>query len=86
MWYLGYFTLIPHLKYLIELFEVAPVSSWLLYDSIYTERYMALPTAEDNQAGYNHSLITSGSGERGLRSKLSLHIPGSRISGTRNGC
>ena len=41
--------------------EVAPVSSWLLYDSIYTERYMALPTTEDNAAGYNHSLITSGS-------------------------
>ena len=40
---------------------VAPVSSWLLYDSIYTERYMALPTPSDNEAGYNHSLITSGS-------------------------
>ena len=36
--------------------SVAPVSSWLLYDSIYTERYMALPT--DNVAGYNNSLIT----------------------------
>ena len=36
--------------------SVAPVSSWLLYDSIYTERYMALPS--DNVAGYNHSLIT----------------------------
>ena len=34
---------------------VAPVSSWLLYDSIYTERYMALPS--DNVAGYNNSLI-----------------------------
>jgi len=40
--------------------SVAPVSSWLLYDSIYTERYMALPTTEDNAAGYNHSLITTG--------------------------
>ena len=35
---------------------MAPVSSWLLYDSIYTERYMALPS--DNVAGYNNSLIT----------------------------
>ena len=34
---------------------MAPVSSWLLYDSIYTERYMALPS--DNTAGYNNSLI-----------------------------
>lgn len=36
--------------------SVAPVTSWLLYDSIYTERYMALP--KDNVQGYNHSLIT----------------------------
>ena len=36
--------------------SVAPVSSWLLYDSIYTERYMALP--EENTAGYEHSVIT----------------------------
>ena len=36
--------------------SVAPVSSWLLYDSIYTERYMALPS--ENVAGYNNSLIT----------------------------
>ena len=45
----------------LSYFPVAPVSSWLLYDSIYTERYMALPTPSDNEAGYNHSLITSGS-------------------------
>ena len=36
--------------------SVAPVSSWLLYDSIYTERYMALP--EENIEGYNNSVIT----------------------------
>ena len=36
--------------------SVAPVTSWLLYDSIYTERYMALPS--DNVQGYNHSVIT----------------------------
>ena len=35
--------------------SVAPVSSWLLYDSIYTERYMALP--QDNSAGYNNSVV-----------------------------
>jgi len=33
--------------------SVAPVSDWRLYDSIYTERYMKLPT--DNEAGYDAS-------------------------------
>ena len=40
---------------LVSPFLVAPVTSWLLYDSIYTERYMALPS--DNSKGYNHSAI-----------------------------
>merc|ERR1712079_994950 len=40
--------------------SVAPVSSWLLYDSIYTERYMALPSD-------NNSLIT---GIENLKTKL----------------
>ncbi len=30
--------------------SIAPVSSWRLYDSIYTERYLGLP--KDNEAGY----------------------------------
>ncbi len=30
--------------------SVAPVTNWLLYDSIYTERYMGLP--KDNHSGY----------------------------------
>lgn len=33
--------------------SVAPVSNWLLYDSIYTERYMGLP--KDNEKGYHDS-------------------------------
>jgi len=44
--------------------SVAPVSSWLLYDSIYTERYMATP--QENPEGYNNSVI---SGIEGLRGK-----------------
>ncbi len=32
---------------------VAPVTHYLFYDSIYTERYMALPTDDDNKAGYD---------------------------------
>merc|ERR1712080_169988 len=44
--------------------SVAPVTSWLLYDSIYTERYMAMP--QDNIGGYNNSVIN---GMEGLRNK-----------------
>ena len=27
---------------------VAPVTNWIYYDTIYTERYMGLPTSDDN--------------------------------------
>lgn len=33
--------------------SVAPVSAWIYYDSIYTERYMGLPTDDDNIINYN---------------------------------
>ncbi|XP_067001465.2 venom dipeptidyl peptidase 4 isoform X2 [Anabrus simplex] len=36
--------------------SVAPVTSWIYYDSIYTERYMGLP--KDNPTGYNNSDIS----------------------------
>jgi len=32
--------------------SVAPVTNWIYYDTIYTERYMGLPTAGDNARGY----------------------------------
>ena len=32
--------------------SVAPVTTWYFYDSVYTERYMALPAADDNLGGY----------------------------------
>ncbi|EDW02855.1 venom dipeptidyl peptidase 4 [Drosophila grimshawi] len=35
--------------------SVAPVTSWLYYDTIYTERYMGLPTVDDNQLKYSES-------------------------------
>jgi len=38
--------------------SVAPVTSWMYYDSIYTERYMGLPTRRDNFAGYNNTDLT----------------------------
>lgn len=31
------------------------MTDWTLYDSIYTERYMGLPTSEDNFEGYKKS-------------------------------
>ncbi|KAF5307856.1 hypothetical protein FQR65_LT06588 [Abscondita terminalis] len=34
---------------------VAPVTNFILYDSIYTERYMGLNTIEDNMEGYNNT-------------------------------
>ncbi|XP_031344560.1 venom dipeptidyl peptidase 4-like isoform X1 [Photinus pyralis] len=37
---------------------VAAVTSFRLYDTIYTERYMGLPTKEDNEQGYNNTDLT----------------------------
>jgi len=39
--------------------SVAPVTSWVFYDTIYTERYMGLPTPDDNLYGYNASDVTN---------------------------
>uniref|UniRef100_A0A182PUL1 Venom dipeptidyl peptidase 4 n=1 Tax=Anopheles epiroticus TaxID=199890 RepID=A0A182PUL1_9DIPT len=39
--------------------SVAPVTDWLFYDSIYTERYMGLPTTMDNRHGYETSRLTA---------------------------
>ncbi len=53
--YGGYFTLyaMEHSDMFKSGVAVAPVTNWLLYDSIYTERYMGLP--KDNQKGYHDS-------------------------------
>ncbi len=53
--YGGYFTLftLEHSDLFKSGVAVAPVSNWLLYDSIYTERYMGLP--KDNPEGYKDS-------------------------------
>ncbi|XP_065087728.1 venom dipeptidyl peptidase 4 isoform X2 [Ochlerotatus camptorhynchus] len=39
--------------------SVAPVTDWTFYDSIYTERYMGLPTSTDNKPGYEQSRLTA---------------------------
>jgi dipeptidyl-peptidase-4 len=53
--YGGYFTLytLEHSDLFKSGVAVAPVSNWLLYDSIYTERYLGLP--KDNPEGYKDS-------------------------------
>ncbi|KAG9010682.1 hypothetical protein FRB94_010159 [Tulasnella sp. JGI-2019a] len=42
--------------------SVAPVTSWRLYDSIYTERYMGLP--KDNPKGYVNASVSTVDGFR----------------------
>ncbi|XP_072762346.1 venom dipeptidyl peptidase 4 isoform X3 [Anoplolepis gracilipes] len=37
--------------------SVAPVTDWALYDSIYTERFMGLPTIADNLQGYEQGQL-----------------------------
>ena len=36
---------------------VAPVTNWIYYDTIYTERYMGLPTPEGNWKGFTESSL-----------------------------
>uniref|UniRef100_A0A0B6ZW87 Uncharacterized protein n=1 Tax=Arion vulgaris TaxID=1028688 RepID=A0A0B6ZW87_9EUPU len=37
---------------------VAPVTDWIYYDSIYTERYMGMPTGADNLDGYKNANVS----------------------------
>jgi dipeptidyl-peptidase-4 len=46
----------------------APVTDWRLYDSIYTERYMGLPS--ENEDGYRESSVLEAAGD--LKGKLLL--------------
>ncbi|XP_011501631.1 PREDICTED: venom dipeptidyl peptidase 4 [Ceratosolen solmsi marchali] len=39
--------------------SVAPVTNWIYYDSIYTERFMGLPTVKDNLKNYETSSVLS---------------------------
>ncbi|CAK1549748.1 unnamed protein product [Leptosia nina] len=53
---------------------VAPVTSWLYYDSIYTERYMDTP--ENNIEGYRESDLMSKAGKLRGRRYLIVHGTG----------
>ncbi|KAF5295430.1 hypothetical protein FQA39_LY13091 [Lamprigera yunnana] len=54
--------------------SVAPVTDWTLYDSIYTERFMGLPTPEDNRFGYDNAKLVEK--YEGLRDKKYFLIHG----------
>ncbi|KAI0640694.1 dipeptidyl aminopeptidase [Trametes meyenii] len=64
---------------------VAPVTSWRLYDSIYTERYMGLPAVNpdgyvtasiSNVTGFHHAdfLLAHGSGDDNVHFANSAHL------------
>lgn len=53
---------------------VAPVTDWLLYDSIYTERYMGLP--KNNQEGYAEARINNVEAFRNVKRFLIMHGTG----------
>ncbi|GFR17680.1 venom dipeptidyl peptidase 4 [Trichonephila clavata] len=38
--------------------SVAPITNWLYYDSVYSERYMQSPKPEDNYIGYEKSDVS----------------------------
>ncbi|XP_031771202.1 venom dipeptidyl peptidase 4 [Apis florea] len=54
--------------------SVAPVTSWIYYDSLYTERFMGLPTPEDNLSGYNATDVSRR--VEGIRGKRYMLIHG----------
>jgi len=56
--------------------SVAPVTNWRYYDTIYTERYMGLPTAEDNLKAYEDSDVTARDAVQNLRNKQYMLIHG----------
>jgi len=49
----------------------SPVTDWLNYDSIYTERFMGLPGAGENEAGYKAAAAATYA--KNLRGKLMLY-------------
>merc|ERR1712107_459770 len=53
--------------------SVAPVTNWIYYDSIYTERYLGLPTPEDNLAGYQRSDVTAKARKLANKKYLMVH-------------
>jgi len=59
--YGGYLTLMSLIQDESDVFKcaiaVAPPTDWLFYDTMYTERFMRLPTTEDNWSGYDNASL-----------------------------
>jgi dipeptidyl-peptidase-4 len=73
--YGGYFSALSILRY-PDVYAAAcassPVTDWRLYDSVYTERYMGLPSAEDNQKGYDEGSCMTYA--KNLKGRLMLYF------------
>ena len=73
--YGGYSTVMLMLRH-PETFKVgcasSPVTDWHNYDSVYTERYMGLPTDDDNRAGYDAGSAMKYASQ--LKGKLMLYF------------
>jgi len=59
--YGGYLTLMTLMQDKNDVFKcgisTAPPTDWLFYDTMYTERFMRLPTDEDNWSGYDQASL-----------------------------
>ena len=61
--------------------STAPPTNWLFYDSMYTERYMGLPTYEDNLIGYeNGSLLDKVDKIKGKRFQVNHGVADDNVS------
>ncbi|XP_057305182.1 prolyl endopeptidase FAP-like isoform X1 [Hydractinia symbiolongicarpus] len=52
---------------------VAPVTDWRYYDTVYSERYMGLPTEEDNLAGYERTAVMARAKDFAGKNFLLIH-------------
>ena len=61
--------------------STAPPTNWLFYDSMYTERYMGLPTLEDNLIGYEEgSLLDKVDKLRGKKFQVNHGVADDNVS------
>eukprot|EP00794_Sanderia_malayensis_P017331 gene17331-19064_t len=74
--------------------SVAPVTDWRYYDTIYTERYMGLPTKADNLQGYEKTsvlpfaknfkgrdfLLVHGTGDDNVHAQQSMQLANSLVA------
>jgi len=58
---------------------VAPVTNWIYYDTVYTERYLGLPNPNDNLLGYQRSDITSQAEKLRGKKLLLVHGTGGKL-------